>query len=66
MNDDNDKMRINYNVVPFHFDYLWIRDKQIIHRGNEHYGALIILDKDGRMVKMWGYELVSKNEDGIF
>lgn len=61
--NNNDSMQINYNIIPFHFDYTWIRDKEIVHRGNEYGGALIIMDKDGRLVKMWGYELVNQYKD---
>lgn len=48
--------------IQFEFDYMWIRDKQIIHKGNEYYGMLIILDDEGRAIKMYGYELIEDNE----
>jgi hypothetical protein len=60
---DNDTAKINYNVIPFYFDWYWIRDKQIIHRGTDEYGMLTIVDEDGVPVKMFGYELMNNNED---
>ncbi len=55
-------MKTSSKYIQFEFDYMWIRDKQIIHKGNEYYGMLIILDDEGRMVKMYGYELIEDNE----
>ena len=50
---------IDYRYVQFKFSYTWLRDKQIIHNGDEYGGILLILDSDGRQVKMYGYELIS-------
>jgi hypothetical protein len=50
---------IDYNYAYFTFSYTWLRDKQIIHRGNTMGGTLIILDADGNMVKMFGYERIA-------
>ena len=58
-------MKTSSKYIQFEFDYMWIRDKQIIHKGNEYYGMLIILDDEGRMVKMYGYELIEDNEEQI-
>lgn len=60
--DRNDTAKINYNVIPFYFDWYWIRDKQILHRGDDEYGMLTIVDEDGIPIKMYGYELISKDE----
>lgn len=60
--DRNDTAKINYNVIPFYFDWYWIRNKQIIHRGTDEYGMLTIVDEDGIPIKMFGYELISKDE----
>ena len=52
--------KLDYRYVYFNFDWNWIKDKEILHVGDEIMGALYILDKDGRIVKMWGYELITK------
>jgi len=49
---------ITYNYVYFNFDWSWVRDKQIIHRGNQYGGTLFILDEHGNMLKGYGYELI--------
>lgn len=59
-NFDNDTAKIESGYVTFKFDWNWIKDKTIIHRGNQNYGMLFILDDDGRALKMWGYELITK------
>lgn len=59
-------MKAKGKYVHFTFPWWWIKDKIIIHRGNEDYGMLIIADEEGKAVKMYGYELISdnyKNED---
>jgi len=48
---------IDYEYVYFRFDWNWIKDKQIILRGN---GQLIILDDRGNTVGWYGYELITK------
>jgi hypothetical protein len=50
---------IDYQYVYFTFDYTWLRDKQIIHNGDEYGGVLIIADEDGVAIKMYGYELIA-------
>ena len=49
---------IDYQYVYFRFDWNWIKDKQIIHNGDEFGGILLILDSEGNKVKMYGYELI--------
>jgi hypothetical protein len=49
---------IDYQYVHLNFNWTWIRDKQIIHNGDEFGGILLILDSDGNKVKMYGYELI--------
>jgi hypothetical protein len=48
--------RIDYRYVHLNFDWNWIKDKQIILRGNKRAGMLIIVDSEGRQVRMYGYE----------
>jgi len=47
---------IDYRYVHLNFDYTWLRDKQIILRGNSRAGMLVIIDVDGRTVGMYAYE----------
>lgn len=47
---------IDYNYAYFRFDWSWIKDKQIILKGNEMGGMLIITDADGKALKIYGYE----------
>ena len=54
--------RIDYGYAHFTFDYTWLRDKQIIHKGDYTGGMLLIVDEDGIAVGMYAYELIS-NED---
>ena len=56
------KSRIDYGNAHFNFDWSWIKDKQIIHKGNQYAGMLIILDVDGRAVGMYGYEAIDDYE----
>jgi hypothetical protein len=49
---------IHYRYAYFHFNWTWIRDKQIIHKGNQYGGTLFILDEDGNMLRGYGYELI--------
>ena len=49
---------IHYNYAYFNFNWTWIRDKQITHRGNKSGGVLAIFDEDGRFIKAYGYELI--------
>jgi len=56
MND----MNLHYGYVHFHFPWRWIRDKEIVVQGNWKTGTLLIFDKNGILIKMYGYELVSE------
>ena len=49
---------IDYQYVYFNFNWTWLRDKQILHSGDQYGGVLIILDSEGRQVKLYGYELI--------
>ena len=49
---------IDYQYVHLNFNWTWIRDKQIILRGDENSGMLIIADEDGNMIKMYGFERI--------
>ncbi len=54
----NNYHHIDYHYVYFTFDWTWIRDKQIVHKGNETGGTLFILDSGGNLVKGFGYERI--------
>lgn len=58
-----DESKISYNIIHFDFAWEWIKDKQIIHRGNRDYGMLMIIDKDGIPVKMYGYECINETNE---
>jgi len=47
---------IDYHYAFFNFNWTWIRDKQIILKGNSMGGMLIITDADGKTLKIYGYE----------
>lgn len=53
--------RIDYRYAHFNFDWTWLRDKEIIMKGNHYFGQLIIIDKDGKAVGWYAYELISDN-----
>jgi hypothetical protein len=57
------KSRIDYGYAHFNFDWTWIKDKEIILKGNQYFGQLIILDKNGNALKWYGYELISDYEE---
>jgi hypothetical protein len=60
--------RIDYNYAHFDFDWTWIKDKELIMKGNQYAGMLIILDQKGRAVGMYAYELINgyeENEEGL-
>jgi hypothetical protein len=57
------KTRIDYNYAHFEFEWSWIKDKELIMKGDEYAGMLIILDQKGRAVGMYGYELITNEED---
>jgi hypothetical protein len=54
--------RIDYHYAHFNFDWTWIKDKEIVLKGNEYAGMVIILDQKGRAVGMYAYELISDYE----
>lgn len=54
------KSRIDFGYAHFNFDWTWIKDKEIIVKGDQYAGMLIILDSKGRAVGMYGYELISE------
>ncbi len=56
--DRNDTAKLEVGYVTFTFDYNWIKDKQIIHKGTEQFGMLWILDDEGKAVKAYGYEMI--------
>ena len=61
-NQYNDKAKIEIGYVTFKFEWSYIKDKTMIHQGNNDYGMLWVLDNEGKAVKAYGYELISKNE----
>ncbi len=60
-NFDNDRAKIETDYITFKFDWNYIRDKQIIHKGDKDYGMIFILNEEGIAVKMYGYELIKDN-----
>jgi hypothetical protein len=57
------KNRIDYNYAHFNFDWTWIKDKELVMKGDQYAGMLIILDDRGRAVGMYAYELISDYEE---
>ncbi len=49
---------IDYQYVQLNFDWTYIKDKQIILKGNELAGMLIIADSEGRTLKVYGFERI--------
>jgi hypothetical protein len=49
---------IDYQYVHLNFNWTWIRDKEIILRGNSDSGMLIIKDSEGNTIKMYGFERI--------
>lgn len=62
-NKDNDRAKIEKNYITFQFDWAWLKDKQIIHKGNEWAGMLMIFDDEDNLIKMYGYELIDMYEE---
>ena len=54
--------RIDYGYAHFNFDWTWIKDKELIMKGDQYAGMLIVLDEKGRAVGMYAYELISEYE----
>ena len=50
------------SYIMFNFNWTWIRNKEIIHRGNTLGGILIIADSEGNVIKMYGYEKIKDYE----
>ena len=57
------KSRIDYNYAHFNYDWTWIKDKELVMKGDQYAGMLIILDDRGRAVGMYAYELISDYEE---
>lgn len=51
---------VDYEYVHFRLDYNEVKDKQLIHRGNQDEGMLIIADSYGKIIKMFGYEKIDE------
>jgi hypothetical protein len=49
---------IDYQYVHLNFNWTYIRDKQIILKGNSMGGILIIADSEGNTIKVYGYERI--------
>jgi len=49
---------IDFEYAYFNFNWTYIRDKQIILKGNNMGGVLIIADSEGRHLKVFGYERI--------
>ncbi len=60
--ESNDNAKIEVGYVTFTFDWNYIKDKTIIHKGTEQFGMVWVLDLDGRAVKAYGYEMINNVE----
>ena len=49
---------IDYLYVHLNFNWTYIRDKQIILKGNSMGGILIIADSEGKTIKIYGYDRI--------
>lgn len=49
---------IDYQYAFFRFDWSYIKDKQIILKGNNIAGMLIIADSEGNTLKIFGFERI--------
>jgi hypothetical protein len=49
---------IDYQYAFFRFDWSYIKDKQIILKGDNIAGMLIIADSEGRTLKVFGFERI--------
>jgi hypothetical protein len=54
----NTNHNIDYQYVYLNFNWTWIRDKQMILRGNGDSGVFIIKDSEGNTIKMYGFERI--------
>jgi len=55
--------RIDYGYVHFSFRWTWIRDKEMVVRGDKWSGMLMIYNDKGKLIKIYGYELVKDIDD---
>jgi hypothetical protein len=53
-------MWIDYHMVNFNLNWSEVKDKQIVWRGDEDSGVLIIAYPNGRVYKMFGYEKIDE------
>lgn len=51
---------IDYNYIHIEFNWQWIKDKTILHRGDSERGTIMILDDTGSPIKLIAYEMVSE------
>ena len=49
---------IDYQYAYFNFDWSYIKNKQIILKGNKMGGILIIADSEGNTLKIFGFERI--------
>lgn len=49
---------IDYQYAFFRFDWSYIKDKQIILKGDNIAGMLIIADSEGKALKIFGFERI--------
>jgi len=49
---------IDYQYAYFNFNWTYIKNKQIILKGNNMGGMLIIADSEGRTLKVFGFERI--------
>jgi hypothetical protein len=55
--------RVDYGYAHFNFDWQWIKDKEIIHEGDEYEGILIIFNDKGQRVGFYGYKTIEYEEE---
>ena len=46
--------------VEIRIEWNFIKDKVLKFSGDEYYGVLLICDTEGRIIKVYGYELVKE------
>lgn len=51
---------VDYEYVQFQLNWNEVKDKQIVWRGDEDSGVLIIAYPNGRVYKMFGYEKIDE------
>ena len=57
------KSRIDYGYAHFNFDWTWIKDKEIVHEGDEFEGILIIFNDKGQRVGFYGYKTIEADDE---